>query len=217
MTSIFEANGKQTACTIIEAAPNTVTQIKTQETDGYTAVQLGFGDKKEKHTTKPVMGQMKKASSGPKRLIREFRVSTEVAGKYEVGAVLAAADIFTEGQLVDITSKTKGKGYAGVIRRWGFHGMPATHGHHEFYRHGGSIGNREFPGRVFKNRKMAGQLGNEQITVQNVRVAKVIADKNLVLVHGAVAGGPDSFIALYPAVKKKKAPGIAAAPTKAKK
>jgi len=204
MTQVFDGEGKRIGVTVLELGPCVVVAKKDVQKDGYTALQLGFGDKKDKHTTKAVLGHVKKANTPAKRLLREFRVSAEVAAKYEVGAVINASDVFEEGAFVDITSKTKGRGYTGVVRRWGFSGSPATHGHHEFYRHGGSIGNREFPGRVFKNRKMAGQYGMEQITVQNVRVAKIIADKNLVLVHGAVAGGEETFVALLPAVKKQK-------------
>lgn len=204
MTQIFDAEGKRIGVTVIELGPNVVIAKKTAETDGYVALQLGFGEKKEKHVTKAVLGHVKKANTTPKRVLREFRVTAETAAKYEVGQSVSAADLFTEGVVVDVASKTKGRGYQGVVRRWGFGGSPATHGHHEFYRHGGSIGNREFPGRVFKNRKMAGQYGNDAMTVQNIKVAKVIAEKNLVLLHGAIPGGDESIVTVRAAVKVKK-------------
>jgi large subunit ribosomal protein L3 len=216
MTQLFNAEGKRLGVTVLELGPCVVVAKKVVDTDGYTALQLGFQDKKEKHTTKPELGHVKKANTAPKRVLREFRVSAETAAKYEVGATVSAADLFKEGDVVDCHAKTKGRGYQGVVRRWGFKGSPATHGHHEFFRHGGSIGNREFPGRVFKNRKMAGQYGNENMTAQNVKVAKVVAEKNLVLILGAIPGGPSNVVTLVHAVKTKKAAGPAAA-VKAKK
>jgi large subunit ribosomal protein L3 len=202
MTQIFDAEGKRIGVTVVELGPCVVLAKKEQQKDGYTALQLGFGDKKEKHATRAAVGHAKKANTAPKRVIREYRVNAETAAKYEVGQTVTAADLFKDGDFVDITAKTKGRGYQGVVRRWGFAGFRATHGTHEFFRHGGSIGNREFPGRVFKNRKMAGQYGNELMTTQNVRVAQVVGDKNLVLVHGAVPGGEMSIVSLRPAVKK---------------
>jgi large subunit ribosomal protein L3 len=209
MTQIFNAEGKRIGVTVVELGPCVVMAKKTLEKDGYVSLQLGFADKNEKHSTKPQLGSAKKANTSVKRLLREFRVSAEVAGKYEVGQTVKADELFTEGVLVDITSKTKGRGYTGVMKRWNFHGKPATHGTHEFFRHGGSIGNREFPGRVFKNRKMAGQYGNERVTIQNVKVAKVVAEQNLLLVHGAVPGGEETFVTVRPAVKTKKSAGPA--------
>jgi large subunit ribosomal protein L3 len=202
MTQIFDAGeGKRYGVTVVELGPCVVLAKKDAQKDGYSALQLAFGDVKEKHATKAAIGHAKKGNTGPKRWVREFRVSAEIAGKYEVGNTVSAADLFKEGEFVDITAKTKGRGYQGVVRRWGMHGFPATHGTHEFFRHGGSIGNREFPGRVFKNRKMAGQYGNEKMTVQNVKIIRVVADKNLVLVHGAVPGGTEQLVVLRPAVK----------------
>jgi large subunit ribosomal protein L3 len=204
MTQIFDGEGKRIGVTVVELGPCVVMAKKTMEKDRYVSLQLGFADKNEKHSTKPQQGTAKKANTAVKRLLREFRVSAEVAGKYEVGQTIKAEELFADGQLVDITSKTKGRGYTGVMKRWNFHGKNASHGTHEFFRHGGSIGNREFPGRVFKNRKMAGQYGNERVTIQNLQVAKVVADQNLLLVHGAVPGGEETFVTVRPAVKTKK-------------
>ena len=149
MTQVFGADGKRIGVTVIELGPNVVTQKKDQSNDGYSALQLGFHDKKEKHATKAALGHAKKANTAAKRYLREFRVTAEEAGKYELGAQITC-DLFKDGDVVDVSAKTKGRGYQGVIRRWGFHGKQASHGNHEFFRHGGSIGNREFPGRVFK-------------------------------------------------------------------
>ena len=201
MTQVFDADGKRVGVTVLELGPNIVTQKKDHSNDGYSALQLGFIDKKEKHSTKAAIGHAKKANTAAKRYLREFRVTAEEAGKYELGASVTADAIFKSGDVVDVIAKTKGRGYQGVVRRWGFKGKQASHGNHEFFRHGGSIGNREFPGRVFKNRKMAGQYGNERITVQNIKVVQVIADKNLVLVHGAVPGGQGTLVTLRAAVK----------------
>lgn len=204
MTQIFDAQGKRVGVTVVELGPCTVMAKKDPDKDGYTALQLGFGDLDEKHSNKAERGHGKKAGK-VKRQLSEFRVSAEVAGQYEVGAELTVDALFKTGDVIDVTAKTKGRGYQGVVRRWGFKGSPASHGHHEFYRHGGSIGNREFPGRVFKNRKMAGQLGNERVTVQNMKVAGVEKDKNLLLVNGAVPGGPGVLVTVRPAVKAQRA------------
>lgn len=201
MTQVFGADGKRIGVTVIELGPNVVTQKKDAGNDGYSALQLGFHDKKEKHSTKAALGHAKKANTAAKRFLREFRVTAEEAGKYELGAQVTC-DLFKDGDVVDVSAKTKGRGYQGVIRRWGFHGKQASHGVHEFFRHGGSIGNREFPGRVFKNRKMAGQYGNERITLQNLKVVQVIKDKNLVLIHGAVPGGQGTMVTVRAAVKQ---------------
>jgi large subunit ribosomal protein L3 len=204
MTQIFDGEGKRIGVTVVELGPCIVLAKKTKERDGYVSLQLGFGDKKEKHTTKASLGHAKKANSAPKALIRELRVSADVAAKYEVGATIKIDEVLKEGELVDVSSKTKGRGFTGVMKRWNFHGKNASHGTHEFFRHGGSIGNREFPGRVFKNRKMSGQYGNENTTVQNMLVAKIVPEQNLALIHGAVPGGEETWVTVRPAVKTKK-------------
>ena len=204
MTQIFDGEGKRIGVTVVELGPCVIMAKKSKEKDGYVSLQLGFVDKNEKHSTKAEQGTGKKANTPSKRFLRELRVSADVASKYEVGQSVKVEELFADGQLVDVTSKTKGRGMTGVMKRWNFRGKNATHGTHEFFRHGGSIGNREFPGRVFKNRKMAGQYGNETVTVQNLLVAKVVADKNLLLVHGAVPGGDEVLVLVRPAVKTKK-------------
>lgn len=204
MTQVFDAEGKRLGVTALLMGPCTIIQKKTQDVDGYTALQLGFEDKKEKKTSKPEAGHFKKANTAPKRFVREFRVNAELAGKYEVGQTVSAADLFKAGDMVDIVSTNKGRGTQGVMRRWNFKGFRATHGTHEFFRHGGSIGNREFPGRVFKNRKMAGVWGNERTTIHNLKIVDVLADKNVVLLHGSVPGMAENMVTLHPAVKVKK-------------
>jgi len=203
MTQIYDPDGRRYGVTVVQVGPCIVLSKKDQAKDGYSALQLGFQDIKDKHATKSEQGHAKKANTPSKRWIREFRVSAEVAGKYEVGATISAADVLTEGSFLDISAKSKGKGYQGVMKRHHFKGFRATHGSHEFFRHGGSIGNREFPGRVFKNRKMAGQMGNKFVTQQNVKIVRVMGDKNLVLVHGAVPGGTEQLVVLRTAIKKQ--------------
>lgn len=202
MTQVFTAQGDRLGVTVIELGPCKVIDIKHQERDGYWSVQLGYQEKKEKNASRAEAGHAKKAGNGIARFLREFRVTEEVAKQYQVGQVIDLKDIFNEGDFIDVSAKTKGRGFQGVIKRWGFHGFPASHGTHEFFRHGGSIGNREFPGRVFKNRKMAGQYGNELVTIQNVKIVKIVPEKNFILIHGAVPGAPEAMLTVRHAVKK---------------
>lgn len=192
MTSIFTPEGKQVACTVIETGPCSVSQIKNVEVDGYTAVQLGFEDKKEKHTSKPEKGHFAKAETTPKRKVFEMRdFSLEV----KPGQVLTCAEIFTEGEKVEVTGWSKGKGFQGVVRRHGFAGVGGqTHGQHNRLRHAGSIGACSFPSRVFKGMRMAGRLGNDRVNVKNLEVLKVIPENNLVVVKGAVPGAKGGYL-----------------------
>ena len=191
MTSVFSADGKNVPCTVIEAGPCVVTQIKSVEKDGYAAVQVGFQDKKEKHTTKPLMGHFKKAGVTPKRHLAEFK---GFDGEYKLGDTLSV-DMFSESDFVDIVGTSKGKGYQGVVKRHGFGGVgQATHGQHNRLRKPGSIGACSYPAKVFKGMRMAGQMGNERVTVQNLQVLKVIADHNLLLIKGSVPGAKGSIL-----------------------
>lgn len=192
MTSIFTPEGKQVACTVIETGPCSVSQIKNVEVDGYTAVQLGFEDKKEKHTSKPEKGHFAKAETTPKRKVFEMRdFSLEV----KPGQVLTCAEIFAEGEKVEVTGWSKGKGFQGVVRRHGFAGVGGqTHGQHNRLRHAGSIGACSFPSRVFKGMRMAGRLGNDRVNVKNLEVLKVIPENNLVVVKGAVPGAKGGYL-----------------------
>lgn len=198
MTQIFE-DGKFIPVTVVEAGPNFVLQKKTVENDGYTALQLGFDEKKEKNTTKPVMGIFKKAGVNPQRFIKELRVDS-VEG-YELGQEIKV-DVLAGVEFVDITGTSKGKGTSGVMKRHGFGGNRASHGVSRNHRLGGSIGMSTWPGKVLKGKRMAGQYGNETVTVQNLKVVKVDAENNLLLIKGAVPGSKNSYIVVKPAVKK---------------
>lgn len=198
MTQIFE-DGKFIPVTVVEAGPNFVLQKKTVENDGYTALQLGFDEKKEKNTTKPVMGIFKKAGVNPQRFVKELRVDS-VEG-YELGQEIKV-DVLAGVEFVDITGTSKGKGISGVMKRHGFGGNRASHGVSRNHRLGGSIGMSTWPGKVLKGKRMAGQYGNETVTVQNLKVVKVDAENNLLLIKGAVPGSKNSYIVVKPAVKK---------------
>lgn len=194
MTTIFN-NGEAVPCTVIEAGPCVVTQVRTEESDGYTAIQLGYGEKKEKRTTKALLGHFKKANTTPKRKLVEFK---EFEKGLNLGDTVRVEDVFEEGEFLDISGKTKGKGFQGVVKRHGFAGVgQATHGQHNRGRHPGSIGACSYPARVFKGIKMGGRMGNTMVTVQNLRVLKVYADKNLILVSGSVPGPKNSIITLH--------------------
>ena len=191
MTSIFDPNGKQTACTIIEAGPCVVTQVKTLEVDGYVAHQLAYGDKKDKHTTKAEKNHFAKAQSSPKRFVKEFRGYSLEKNLGETVTV----DIFAEGEKVEIVGTTKGKGFQGVVKRHGFAGVGGqTHGQHNRARHPGSIGACSFPSRVFKGIRMGGRMGNNRVKIQNLRILKVIPEQNLLVVSGSVPGSKNSFL-----------------------
>jgi large subunit ribosomal protein L3 len=191
MTSIYDENGKNIPCTVIEAGPCIVTQVRTEEKDGYAAIQLGFDDKSDKNVSKAMQGHFKKAGTGVKRKVVEFQGFDE---KYKLGDSLNV-EVFREGEFVDVTGTSKGKGFQGVVKRHGFGGVgQATHGQHNRLRAPGSIGAASYPARVFKGMRMAGQMGNEKVTVQNLRVLKVVPEKNLLIVKGCVPGHKNSHI-----------------------
>ena len=198
MTQIFE-DGKFIPVTVVEAGPNYVLQKKTVENDGYTAIQLGFDEKKEKNTTKPIMGIFKKAGVNPQRFVKELRVDS-VEG-FELGQEIKA-DVLAEVEYVDITGTSKGKGTSGVMKRHNFSGNRASHGVSRNHRLGGSIGMSSWPGKVLKGKRMAGQYGNATVTVQNLKVVKVDVANNLLLIKGAVPGSKNSYIVVKPAIKK---------------
>ena len=202
MTQVFGADGSVLPVTVIQTGPCVVVQKRETGRDGYNALQLGFGSKKSQRVNKPEQGHMVKAGKGAFQLLREFR--SEDVGQYEVGQEIKVTDLFKAGDRVDVSGTSKGRGFTGVIKRWGFSGFPASHGTHEYFRHGGSIGNRSFPGRVFKGKRMAGQWGNERISVQNLEVIGVRAEENLLLVKGAVPGAKRGFVFIRRAVKGSK-------------
>ena len=191
MTSIFGQDGKQSACTIIEAGPCTVTQVKTLEIDGYSAVQLALGDKKEKHSTKSEINHYAKAQTAPKRFVKEFRnYSLEKA----LGETVTL-DIFEEGDAIEVVGTTKGKGFQGVVKRHGFSGVgEATHGQHDRSRAPGSIGGSSYPARVFKGMRMAGRMGSDRVKTKGLTVLKLFPEKNYVLVSGSVPGNNGSIV-----------------------
>ncbi len=203
MTQVFDKNAASRGVTIIELTPNTVLQVKTATTkDGYNAVQVAWGTKKDSRATRAELGHFKKAGASTAAVVREFRVSAEVVAGLEVGKQLVLADFFKEGQRVDVQGVSKGKGFAGVMKRHNFSGFKASHGVHEYYRHGGSIGTRLTPGMTFKGKKMPGHMGDAKLTVQNLYVEQVDVERNLLYVRGGVPGADGAVVAVRAAVKK---------------
>jgi len=191
MTSIFDEAGKNIPCTVIEAGPCVVTQIRSVETDGYAAVQLGYGERKDKHTSGPLKGHFQKAGTTPKRRLVEFKTFED---QKNLGDTITV-DIFEIGDFVDVVGTSKGKGFQGVVKRHGFAGVGMqTHGQHNRLRAPGSMGASSWPSRVFKGMRMAGQMGNERVKVQNLQVVKVYAEQNLLVVKGSIPGAKGSFV-----------------------
>lgn len=191
MTSIFDPSGKQTACTIIEAGPCVVTQVKTKESDGYNALQLSFGDQKEKHSNKAEINHFAKASTSPKKFSKEFR---DFEIEKNIGESITV-DIFAEGDKVNVVGTTKGKGFQGVVKRHGFHGVgQQSHGQHDRQRAPGSLGNSSDAARVMKGMKMAGRTGTDRVKMKGLKVVKIFADKNYILVSGSVPGFNGSIV-----------------------
>lgn len=201
MTQVFNEEGNVVPVTVIDITSCEVIGHRTMEKDQYTAVILGFKDAKEKHLTKPMAGAFKKAGVKAKRVIREFRVEAAELANFKIGEAVNAGSLFKKGELVDVTGITKGRGYQGVVKRWNFRGFGQTHGTHEYRKHPGAIGQRKTPGRVYPNKKLPGHYGVEQVTTQNLTVADVLADKNLVLIKGGVAGHNEGLVVIKPAVK----------------
>ncbi|ANW96868.1 50S ribosomal protein L3 [Wenyingzhuangia fucanilytica] len=192
MTSIFDENGKNIPCTVIQAGPCVVTQVRTEEVDGYSAIQLGFDDKSDKNTTKALQGHFAKAGTTSKKKVVEFSFDEELNLGDTVGV-----DLFVEGEFVDVSGISKGKGFQGVVKRHGFAGVgQATHGQHNRLRAPGSIGAASYPARVFKGMRMAGRMGGDKVKVENLRVLKVVADKNLIVVKGCVPGAKNSYLTI---------------------
>lgn len=197
MTQLFDEEGKLVPVTVVEAGPCRVIQKKTVENDGYDAVQLGFGEKKEKHTPKPMQGHFKKAGTGYMKYLREFKLDN--AAEMNVGDEVKA-DVFEAGNVVDVTGISKGKGFAGTIKRWGGHRGPMTHGS-GYHRSPGSLGACSTPSRVMKGKKLAGHMGVDKVTVQNLDVVKVDAEKNIIAIRGAIPGPKGGMVIIKSAVK----------------
>ena len=192
-TSVFSADGKNVPCTVIEVGPCVVTQVKTLEKDGYEALQLGYQEKKAKHTTKPEAGHFKKAGVKPQRHLAEFK---NFEGEYKLGDTITV-DLFNDTSFVDVVGTSKGKGFQGVVKRHGFGGVgDKTHGQDDRYRAPGSIGACSYPAKVFKGMRMAGQMGNERVTVQNLQIIKVLPENNLLVVKGSVPGCKGSILSI---------------------
>lgn len=191
MTSIFNEQGKNIPCTVIEAGPCIVTQVRTKEIDGYSAIQLGFDEKKEKHTTSALKGHFAKAKTTPKKLLVEFSRFEE---KKQFGDVISV-DVFNEGEFVDVVGTAKGKGFQGVVKRYNFKGVnDATHGQHNRLRAPGSIGASSYPSRVFKGMRMAGRTGGHKVKLVNLEIVKIVLEKNLLVVKGAIPGPNNSYV-----------------------
>jgi large subunit ribosomal protein L3 len=203
MTRVYDATGKATPVTVIEAGGNVLLQTKTVEKDGYQGVQVGFDTQKESRLPKPLLGHFKKAEVEPKKFVREFRLpdGTQIEGELNL-----AVTQFEAGQFVDVVGRSKGKGFQGVVKKHGFAGQPAAHGS-KMHRRNGAIGNRSTPGRVWKNMGMPGHLGDDRVTVQNLRIIQVRAEDNVILVCGAVPGANGSYVVVRPAKKKPETAG----------
>ena len=202
MTQIFDDQGQRIPVTVLELGPNTVTQKKTKDSkDGYNAIQIGFAEKAHRKVNKPMTGHFKRHDLKPCWILRELRVEDGNIGEFEVGQALKA-DLFKEGEFIDVTGISKGKGFQGVMKRHNMKGAKqATHGTHEQFRHVGSIGCRTTPGEVHKGKRLPGQMGNERVTVQNLRIAKIDLENNIVLVRGSVPGPKNGFVMVFQAVK----------------
>jgi len=195
MTTIFNAEGQAVPCTLIEAGPCVVTQVRTEDKDGYKAIQLGYGEKKEKNTSRSLVGHFKKAGTTPKRKLVEFK---EFEKEYNLGETIRLEDVFVEGDFIDVSGNSKGRGFQGVVKRHGFAGVGGqTHGQHNRGRHPGSIGACSFPSRVFKGVRMGGRMGNTRTTIQNLKVLKVLTEQNLIVVNGSIPGSKNSYIILH--------------------
>ena len=202
MTQYFAEDGTVMRCTVIES-DLTVIGKRTKEKDGYDALIVGLGERREKTLTKPVVGMYKKAGQTPKRYLRELRLSAENVAKYEVGGKVKLEEVFEPGQFVDVQGITIGRGFTGVMRRWHFAGAVTSHGSHEYKRHGGSIGTNMTPGRTLPGLKMPGQHGNTTVSVLNLKVAKIVPEEHLLLIEGGVPGARNSMVTVRGAVKKK--------------
>ena len=192
MTTVFKENGEAVPCTVLEVGPCYVVQVKTKEKDGYDALQLGYEEKKSKHTTKPLQGHFKKAGVPFLRVLKEFKEFD--VSKYKPGDQIKVGDIFSPGDLVKVTGRSKGKGFQGVVKRHGFSGGPKTHGQSDRHRAPGSVGASSFPSRTFKGQRMAGHMGDEQVTVRNLEVIDVVPEANLLVVKGSVPGARNSYV-----------------------
>jgi len=199
MTQFYNAEGNAVPVTVVQTGPCVVVQKKVSGRDGYSALQVGFGSKKGQRVNKPMQGHMVKAGKGAFEVLKEFRLDD--VSKYEVGQEIKVSELFKVGDRIDVAGISKGHGFTGVIKRWSFAGFPGSHGTHEYFRHGGSIGNRSYPGRVRKGKKMAGHWGDERVSIQNLEVVDIRAEQNLMLIKGAVPGAKQGVVIVRLAAK----------------
>jgi large subunit ribosomal protein L3 len=199
MTQFYNAEGNLVPVTVVQTGPCVVVQKKESAKDGYDALQVGFGSKKSQRVNKPMQGHMAKAGKGAFAVLKEFRLDD--VSKYEVGQELKVSELFKVGDRIDVAGISKGHGFTGVIKRWSYAGFPGSHGTHEYFRHGGSIGNRSYPGRVRKGKKMAGHWGDEQVSIQNLEVVDIRAEQDLLLIKGAVPGAKQGIVIVRLAAK----------------
>lgn len=204
MTQLYKEDGTVQRVTVVDVSSLQVIGKRTKEKDGYTAVVFGMNDAKEKHLSKAQAGAFKKANVTAKRTVRELRCDEDFAGKFEVGAAVNLSEIFQPGQIVDAQGTTRGRGFSGVVRRWSFAGFVQTHGTHEYRRHGGSIGTNMTPGRTLPNLKMPGQYGNETVSILNLKVARVDAEKNLLMIEGGIPGPRNALVLVRHGVKGRE-------------
>jgi large subunit ribosomal protein L3 len=204
MTHLYKEDGTVMRVTVIDTSDVLVVGKRTQEKDGYTALILGMKDAKEKHLTKPQLGAFKKANVPAKRVLRELRCEADALEKHEIGKHVNLGEMFQPGQIVDAQGKTRGRGFSGVVRRWSFAGFVQTHGTHEYRRHGGSIGTNMTPGRTLPNIKMPGQYGNETVSVLNLKVARVDAEKHLLMIEGGIPGSRNALVTVRHGVKGRE-------------
>lgn len=202
MTQVFAEDGESIPVTVIRTGPNVVVGTRTEQRDGYSALVLGFDEKPVRLATKPEIGGMKAANAKPQRFVREMRLPAEEVAKFTVGQVLGAKDIFSGNDPIDVEGWSKGKGYQGVIKKHHMSGMTRAHGTHEYFRHGGSIGCRLTPQRVHKGKRMAGQMGNEKVSVQNLQLFRILAEENCILVRGSVPGSANDYVVVTKAATR---------------
>jgi len=204
MTQLFDADGTVVPVTLVECGPNTVMQVKTAANDGYSALQLGFGARKERHVRKAEAGHAKAANAPAAAESREVRVSEATAAKYQRGQTVSVGDVFEKGQLVDTIGTSKGRGFAGVMKKYHFAGFERSHGTHEYFRHGGSVGTRLTPGMTLAGKRMPSRMGNERVTVQSMEVVRVDPERNLLFIRGGVPGPNGAIVTVRQAVKHPK-------------
>jgi large subunit ribosomal protein L3 len=202
MTQVFADDGESIPVTVIQTGPNVVVGTRTEQRDGYSALVLGFDEKPVRLANKPELGGMKAANAKPQRFVRELRLPAAEVEKFQVGQVIGAQDVFADNTPIDVEGWSKGKGYQGVIKKHHMSGMTRAHGTHEYFRHGGSIGCRLTPQRVHKGKRMAGQMGNEKVTVQNLQLFRILADENCILVRGSVPGSANEYVVVTKAATR---------------